>query len=256
VFLDALAHHRRALGLPALSIDWGPWAEVGLAAAQANRGERLAAQGLASLTPAEGLAALGHLLGQPNPQAAVMKLNLRHWFQLFPQAAELPLLRELVDSLAEGAQPRAASSTVRAALAAAEPGARGALLEQHLIEQIAQVLRADPARISAETPLNSMGLDSLMALELRNRLELSLGLNLPATLVWARPTVIDLAPDLAQRMGLSLERSALLSAPPSAPGNGATPEPLEASPLTELSDEAAADMLDQKLAALGKEFLE
>ena len=211
-FLDALAHHRRAQGLPALSINWGPWAEVGLAAAQANRGQRLAAQGLASLTPTEGLAALAHLLGQPALQVAVMKFNLRHWCQLFPQAAELPLLRELVGALANGAQPRSASGTVRAALLAAEPGARSALLEQHIIEQIALVLRADPGRISAETPLQSLGMDSLMALELRNRLELSLGLSLPATLVWGRPTVVDLAPDLAERMGLSFEPAARIRA--------------------------------------------
>src|SRR5690606_41117070 len=56
-FLDALAHRRRARGLPALSVDWGPWSDVGLAAAREDRGERLAGQGLASLTPAQGVAA-------------------------------------------------------------------------------------------------------------------------------------------------------------------------------------------------------
>ncbi len=253
VFLDALAHHRHAHGLPALSINWGPWAEVGLAAAQTNRGQRLAAQGLASLTPAEGLAALAHLIGQSSPQAAVMKFNARHWCQIFPQAAELPLLRELVDGLANGDGPRVATGAVRAALLAAEPGARSALLTQHLIEQIAQVLRADPGRISAETPLHSMGMDSLMALELRNRLELSLGLSLPATLVWGRPTVVELVPDLAQRMDLSLAAAEPAASP--APENGGPPDRLESSPLSELSDEAAADLLNQRLAALGKEFL-
>jgi acyl transferase domain-containing protein/pimeloyl-ACP methyl ester carboxylesterase/short-subunit dehydrogenase/acyl carrier protein len=231
-FLDALAYHRRGHGLPALSINWGPWSEVGLAAAQTNRGQRLAAQGLASLRPAEGLAALAYVLRQTRPLVAVMKFDVRRWSQLFPQAAELPLLRELVAGLAAGVQPRAAASPARAALFAAAPEARRALLIQHLIEQIAQVLRADPARISPETPMPSMGMDSLMALELRNRLELSLGLSLPATLVWGRPTVVDLVPDLAERLGLSFDH-----AQPDAP-----PAPLRISvgELTERVEPAAA----------------
>jgi hypothetical protein len=57
-FLDALAHHRQALNLPALSINWGPWAMVGLAATQANRGDRLAMLGIESLSPAQGIEAL------------------------------------------------------------------------------------------------------------------------------------------------------------------------------------------------------
>ncbi len=52
-YLDALAHHRRALGLPALSINWGPWSEVGLAA-RADRGGRLAMRGIGSLSPRKG----------------------------------------------------------------------------------------------------------------------------------------------------------------------------------------------------------
>ncbi|MCC7360098.1 MAG: alpha/beta fold hydrolase, partial [Anaerolineales bacterium] len=233
--LDALAYHRRAHGLPALSIAWGPWADVGLAAAQPNRGQRLAAQGLSSLTPAEGLAALARVLAQSGPLAAVMKLDVRRWSQLLPQAAELPLLRDLVAGPAAGAPPPAAAGSVRAALFAAPPAARRGLLVQHLIEQIAQVLRADPARLSPAAPMPSMGMDSLMALELRNRLELSLGLSLPATLVWGRPTVADLAPDLAQRLGLSFEH-----AEPTAPPAVSAPAPASAGEPREPADPASA----------------
>ena len=90
--LDALAHHRRALGLPALSINWGPWAEVGLAAAQANRGQRLALQGIDSITRAQGLQALGRLLSQPAPASGRRQFNLRQWREFHLAAADAPLL--------------------------------------------------------------------------------------------------------------------------------------------------------------------
>jgi acyl carrier protein len=79
------------------------------------------------------------------------------------------------------------------------------LLEAHLIDQLALVLRIDRAQIDRERPLSSIGFESLMALEYRNRLEASLGLTLPATLVWGHPTIASLAPYLADRMGLPLD---------------------------------------------------
>jgi myxalamid-type polyketide synthase MxaE and MxaD len=97
-YLDALAHYRHGLSLPALSVNWGPWAEIGLAAAQENRGRRLAAQGLGSLTPEQGIRALELLLGQANapPAIAVLPFNLRQWREFYPAAAGLPLFAELM----------------------------------------------------------------------------------------------------------------------------------------------------------------
>ena len=82
---------------------------------------------------------------------------------------------------------------------------RRSLLESHLQEQLGQVLRSDPSRIDRDIPLTKLGLDSLMALELRNRLESSLGLSLSATLIWAHPTIAALASHLAQKMEIPLE---------------------------------------------------
>ena len=66
-FLDALAHHRRAMHLPALSIDWGAWAEVGLAAADEKRGARLMNQGLTSMQPGDAATAVGRALAMDLP---------------------------------------------------------------------------------------------------------------------------------------------------------------------------------------------
>ncbi|MCC7360974.1 MAG: SDR family NAD(P)-dependent oxidoreductase, partial [Anaerolineales bacterium] len=249
-FLDALAHHRRALGLPALSLNWGPWAEVGLAAAQANRGQRLAVQGLAGLTPAEGLAAFGRLLGQSAPQVAVMKFNLRHWRQLFPRAAGSRLLTHLPGSdPTPDAAATAAGQAMRARLLAAAPSLRQTLLETHLIQEIAQVLRLPLDQIDAATPLPTLGLDSLMALELRNRLELSLGVTLSATLIWGYPTVAALAPFLADKLGLPLQAAPVAVPRPAEPPPSGPPPMLEA-----LSEDSAAALLAAKLAAFDQEY--
>ncbi|MBI1357400.1 MAG: SDR family NAD(P)-dependent oxidoreductase [Acidobacteria bacterium] len=250
-YLDALALHRRSQGLSALSVNWGPWAEVGLAAQSEKRGERLAAMGIGSLSPQQGLDALQRLMQSGAAQATVMPFNLRHWRQVLPAAAGLPLYAELMEGLSSEEEGRQESSKFRAELLAAKPSARRALLERHLAEQIAQVLRTSPDRITKDTPFNALGLDSLMGLELRNRLERSLGAGLPATMVWSHPTIAALAPHLAAKMDAPLEDAVGEPAPPAA-----EPEPEPAAEIDELSDQDAADLLAEKLAALESEFLQ
>lgn len=206
-FLDGLAQHRRARGEAALSIAWGPWASVGLAAADARRGQRLAERGLGSLTPEEGLAALDRLLGADRGHVAVMPFELPRWGDHHPRGGS-----PFFDELRAGGEAEAAETAepaIRDALAAAEPGRqRRAMLEAYLRDQVAGVLRLAPARIAVNRPFKALGMDSLMALELRNRLEAGLGVTLSATMVWNHPTIAQLAPFLAGRMGIELEAPA------------------------------------------------
>src|SRR5439155_12266753 len=87
-FLDALAHHRRGRGLAASSIQWGPWKEVGLAAAKAERGERLAQLGMGSLRPEEALDAFGALLEARVVEAGVLALDATAWKTALAAAAD------------------------------------------------------------------------------------------------------------------------------------------------------------------------
>ncbi|HWE63291.1 MAG TPA: SDR family NAD(P)-dependent oxidoreductase, partial [Chloroflexota bacterium] len=148
-FLDALAHHRRACGLPALSINWGPWAEVGLAAAQANRGERLATRGIGSIMPEQGVEALRMALEQNLPQVGVMPFDPAQWIQFYPAAASDPLLAQLALDREDAPRHVVAGSALRETLLAARAEDRLALLEEHLREQVAHVLRLDPERVDA-----------------------------------------------------------------------------------------------------------
>ncbi|QSQ15456.1 type I polyketide synthase [Myxococcus landrumensis] len=194
-FMDALALQRRARGLPALSINWGAFSEVGLAAAQDNRGARLAQRGAGSLTPAEGNMLLGRLLDGAATGMGVMPLDLRRWTELSPQARSSPWWSELVPAGAGTAQG-ARDEALLEALRKATPEEGRARIEQLVREQMARVLRLDSARIDREAPLQSFGLDSLMGLELRNRLEAALGVPLPASLMWKHPTLAALGEHL------------------------------------------------------------
>lgn len=250
-FLDALAQHRRAQGLPALSMNWGPWSDVGLAAAEANRGARLAFRGIVSLTPRQGVDAFGQLLGHDGAQIGIMALNLRQWRQFYPKIAGMPLVANLIQEEDRVGVPRASVSSFREALLAAVPSRRASILETHVKEHLAQVLRLAPSRIDTRMPLRSLGIDSLMALELRNRLEAALALTLSATLVWNYPTITSLVPYLAERLGIGLETAAETTA--SAPELSATPSAeAEAAELDQLSESEMAELLARELDALAQ----
>jgi acyl transferase domain-containing protein/NADP-dependent 3-hydroxy acid dehydrogenase YdfG/acyl carrier protein len=216
-FLDALAHARRRAGLPALSINWGPWAEVGLAAAQANRGERLAYRGLESLAPELGLHAVDVLLARPTAQIGVLPLNLRQWRQFYPKATALPLFEDIAAAQNEDRDDDAGRRVLAERLRTASDGERLDMIEAHIVEHAARVLRLPTARVDRDTEFRALGFDSLMALELRNRLEASLGLTLPGTLIWAHPTISALGVELLVRAGLAAKSA------PATEANGPSP---------------------------------
>jgi NADPH:quinone reductase-like Zn-dependent oxidoreductase/acyl carrier protein len=246
-FLDALAHHRRARGLPALSIDWGPWAEVGLASARADRGGRIALRGLSSLTPEEGTRVFERLLAGAPPQVCVMRWNLAHWRQFYPKAAASPLFAALAREL-EPVALNIGAGSVRKALEALGSGEqRRAALESYLAAQVALVLRLPVEQVDTRTPLRTLGFDSLMAIELRNRIEGSLALTLSATVVWNHPTIEALSTYLADKMGLPLVKDAPAEAALPA-AEAAEPEALEmAKGLLEELDDLSADDLAELL---------
>ena len=102
---------------------------------------------------------------------------------------------------------RRGGGAIRAQLDAADPVERPGLLASAIADEIRGVLRSsDP--IDHYRPLETLGLDSLMGLELRNRLEASLGITLPVALVWAYPTITDLAGALCERMDYTLPADA------------------------------------------------
>ena len=216
-FLDALATLRRQQGLPALSIDWGPFAEVGMAAAQDNRGNRLVSRGLTPLTPEEGHGLLAALLHSPNAHVGALHMNTRQWLESFPHLAAASLFTYLVRD-AKGS-PKT-DTNMRSKLQQAPAAERAGMLQTFLAQEIASVLRLDIAQVGRDVPLKSLGVDSLLGLELRNRLEAGLGVRLSATLVWVHPT-----PGALQTL---LEKELNLHAAADPPAREPTPAPAPA----------------------------
>jgi len=180
-FLDALAHHRQAQGQPALSINWGAWAGAGFA--DSVGGKRLAARlallGISSLAPKQALEMLGRLLGQTATQVVAVPVNWKQYREFYPAGNASPLLSELAREEAEVPRPAGRTSERRDALLAAEPAERRQLLQSYLSEQVARVLGLSPSKLDVQQPLSHLGLDSLMAVELKNRIAVDLKVNVP-----------------------------------------------------------------------------
>jgi acyl transferase domain-containing protein/acyl carrier protein len=204
-FLDSLSAYRRAKGGRATVINWGPWKDIGLAAAQAIRGDRLASRGLNGLDPAQALDELERILAHSPSQIAAMDMD---WHAYGASSLKLAKSPFLCDVLPAGAADAAAAPAAKARdifTAAAVGAPRRAAIELFLKEQVARVLRQATGRIDAAKPFRNLGLDSLMGLELRNRLEAELSLQLPASVVWNYPTVKALAPHLASLLEIPID---------------------------------------------------
>ncbi|QFG20255.1 type I polyketide synthase [Actinomadura sp. WMMB 499] len=204
--LDALAQWRRARGLPATSIAWGVWDVFDDPAERAIVEERSTRYGLPLLDPGLALAALGRTLDRDETFAAVADVDWAAFLPLFSAARptrladEIPEAREAADRRADDTSDEAATA-LRARLADLDETGRGRLLVDLVREHAAAVLgHGAPGAVERDRAFREMGLDSITAVELRNRLGAATGLRLPATLVFDHPSADALAAHLAARL--------------------------------------------------------
>ncbi len=218
--LDALAQARHRLGLPALSVSWGWWGDVGMAAELAARGRDVwAARGLGKITPQLGFARLEELLREGETHAAVLPIRWPRFLAELPPGADRAFFREVAGNTGtnSGAQPAPHAPGLVARLQALLQGQRRPALMTYVTERALQVVGLDAAAaVDPRVPLKEVGLDSLMAIELRNTLARSIGRPLPSTLVFDHPTLDALVDHLAGVLGLETEGARRVAA--TAPG--------------------------------------
>jgi myxalamid-type polyketide synthase MxaE and MxaD len=193
-FLDALAHYRRARGLSALSVDWGTWAEVGMAVEAGARAGSAMLAGFSTISTALGLDALGRLMASGETQAAVMPVDWAELAEAYPAFATDPFLSELVGHVSVKAAQSGGPSLD--ALRAASESERPGLIGNYLRHEAARALGMDAEKLDPSTPLSSFGFDSLMAVQLKTRIEAELGVTLAMIEFLKGPSVDELVPSL------------------------------------------------------------
>ena len=272
--LDALAWERRGVGLPALSVAWGQWAGAGMAARTVASGaEGWNERGLGWLESSEAFARLERLLRDRATYAAVLPIDWARFLSRLPTGLDRAFYRSVAPAAAPsrataGAVAPASPSTAPAASVvdewrAAPAGDRRTLMIAYLAQRARKVSCIDEGiPLDPQAALKDAGLDSLMAVELRNLLTRSLGRSLSATLLFDYPSLDALAAHLTGMLSLTEKpptpsTPSTLTAPP-APAPTAEPAratpPRAERPVVDVSKPVAeadlADMSDEEAEAL------
>ncbi len=228
-YLDALAHYRQSQGLPGLSINWGPWADAGMAAGLGKREQmRWEDYGMQTIATEKGLDVLERLIAQNSAQVAVCPINWPLFIEQFYRRQAPMFLEDFERTSATketSTEPQllknATQSSIIGKLQEASPSVRRTLLANYVATLVAGILKMkSPDLIKPRQRLFDAGLDSLMAIELRNSLATGLGRTLRSTLIFDYPTIDALVDYLMEE--LKFEDPTVKTAHPKPPGEASS----------------------------------
>jgi NADPH:quinone reductase-like Zn-dependent oxidoreductase/NAD(P)-dependent dehydrogenase (short-subunit alcohol dehydrogenase family)/acyl carrier protein len=207
VFLDTLARHRRLQGLPALSVNWGAIADVGYVAKHKNDVRIMGQSRYESLPSQTALMLLGELLRRGAVHTVVAHIDWEEWANMF-ELGSSPKFSWLIergsDTSAQGDE-RQESSGFMQAFRSAESSERLLLLETAVAQLVARVLGMNPSKVDHHRSFADMGVDSLMTVELINRIKTEIGIELNTVEVMSMPSISKLAPMLLEKFTASDE---------------------------------------------------
>jgi acyl transferase domain-containing protein/acyl carrier protein len=195
-FLDGLASRLRERGIAGVSVNFGPWS-AGMADAESRA--RLDLRGVQTLSPADALAGLADVVAGASAQGVVARIDWTRFLPLYQQAGRRAFLaeveRELPAELTTAASPTTGSGKTPFVelLTNAPVQQRKKLMTDYLRDAVAEVTRVDAAEIREDAGFFDLGMDSLMAVELRRRIEQGVGKEIPVTLVMDHPRLSDAA---------------------------------------------------------------
>ena len=190
-FLDAVAHYRQGIGLPALALNWGAIGGAGILVRYEKTAQYLDALGMKSLDVGEAVKILRDVVLRDVAQISPCRVDWASLARFNPVIARSPTFAQLVPH--EGA---ARGDTLRTRIMAEPPASRVRVVEDFLAQQVAEVLGSNAQQVDRETPLTQIGLDSLMALELMNRIEKQVGSGMPLAALLNAPSIQGLAKPL------------------------------------------------------------
>ncbi|MDI1314782.1 type I polyketide synthase [Prosthecobacter sp.] len=235
-FLDSLAYHRTALGLPALVINWGALGGEGYVARNERVAEYLARQGTTPLSPKEVVMLMESFLNAGTTQAIAMRVDWSKWRQSSRGGQESPLLERIYAAGVDAPEASGAKSDWRRKIESAAPADRGEVIGQAVRDVVGSVLRVKPEGLRFDQPLTDLGLDSLMAVEIENSIESSIGVALPPASLMRARTIGQIATLIAEHMGET--------AAPKAPELPAEPVATDEVDIGALSDDEIDRLLD------------
>jgi amino acid adenylation domain-containing protein len=177
--LDGLVHERRALGLPGTVINWGHLGEVGYLARRDDLSARLERQGVLSFTVRQATDCLAYAISSQEPQLSVLRMDWTLWRGLGITDNVAPKFAHLLRSTVGGGDASGLAVLSPAAIVSASPAERRPLVQRAVCSKAAALLGIGVAELDASRPLLELGLDSLMAVELRNWIESQVGVGLP-----------------------------------------------------------------------------
>lgn len=195
-FLDAVGCLNAARGLPSWTVNWGSWTGTGMATHFEGREGRTLARGMAAIEPGTGALALDRVLATGPGQVAVIPVDWAEWSRHYGHLVGTRLYDEVTSPTGEAPTPDRATGPTRD-LRALSDVEQLSVLSDFLTESLSQLLGIAARDIDPDKPIVQLGFDSLMAVELRNRLESELGISVPFADILEGPSLGELTTQLA-----------------------------------------------------------
>lgn len=195
VFLDQLSHHRRSMGLPSLTFNWGAIEGAGFVARNEKTQQYLELVGLGATNIEETLYLFS--LGVPSDiyQLGAARCDWQALSRFSPSVGGSNMFLPVVPRSSSGG-----GDSMAARILEAPADKRMGMVEDLIAAQVGAVLGTDAARLDKDTPLTNLGLDSLMAIELVNRIEEKLGMTMPMGSVLNGPNIRDLSEPVLEKL--------------------------------------------------------
>lgn len=190
-FLDTLAHSRRRMGLPGMSVNWGVMRDVGMVANEAELEKYARAEGFEPVSMHDAMEVFNTIYDNQHTQIGIVKLHAESMANYYSALARTRYFKGL---LAKETKDNQKSGNFLQELMSLTSGEeRVAALEQLVIQHVSKIIKTPASRIKSTMTFKGLGIDSLMAIQLRNLLEKSVDLKLSVAMFWNHPSIQEYA---------------------------------------------------------------